>query len=357
MLVNHGGTEMGQGLHTKMLQVAATALGVPLRVGAARADAHRQGAEHVGHGGVVGRRPQRRRGEERLRADPRRGMAAGRRPACSASTSATCDSRAAGSPASGRRGPSVHVRRGGRRPRTTQRVQLSAAGFYRTEGLHWDTERMQGEPFKYFAYGAAATEVEVDGFTGAYRMLRVDILHDVGDSLSPIIDLGQVEGGFVQGVGWLTLEELRWDTERRPGSRPPAHPVGEHVQAAELLGDARGVQRAPVRARARRTARSTGRRPSASRRSCSRSACARRSARRSPRSARPAQRRARFAGDARGGVLGDPGRARRRGAPGGRRTGARPRAASRLTPTPERGADVDWVDARAAPARGAHARA
>jgi xanthine dehydrogenase large subunit len=98
-----------------------------------------------------------------------------------------------------------------------QRVQLSAAGFYRTAGLHWDTERMQGEPFKYFAYGVAATEVEVDGFTGASRMLRVDILHDVGDSLSPLIDLGQVEGAFVQGAGWLTLEELRWDETDGPG--------------------------------------------------------------------------------------------------------------------------------------------
>ncbi len=98
-----------------------------------------------------------------------------------------------------------------------QRVQLSASGFYRTEGLHWDSTVMQGSPFKYFAYGAAATEVEVDGFTGAYRTLRVDIVHDVGDSLSPLIDLGQIEGGFVQGAGWLTLEDLRWDTSDGPG--------------------------------------------------------------------------------------------------------------------------------------------
>jgi xanthine dehydrogenase large subunit len=97
-----------------------------------------------------------------------------------------------------------------------QRVQLWAAGFYRTEGLHWDSSRMQGEPFKYFAYGAAAAEVEVDGFTGAYRLRRADIVHDVGDSLSPLIDLGQIEGGFVQGVGWLTLEELRWDETDGP---------------------------------------------------------------------------------------------------------------------------------------------
>ena len=78
-----------------------------------------------------------------------------------------------------------------------QRVQLWAAGFYRTEGLHWDAERMQGEPFKYFAYGAAVAEVEVDGFTGAYRLRRADIVHDVGDSLSPLIDVGQIEAAIL----------------------------------------------------------------------------------------------------------------------------------------------------------------
>jgi xanthine dehydrogenase large subunit len=96
------------------------------------------------------------------------------------------------------------------------RVPLWAAGFYRTEGLHWNAERMEGEPFKYFAYGASVSEVEVDGFTGAYRLRRVDIVHDVGDSLSPLVDLGQVEGGFVQGAGWLTLEDLRWDESDGP---------------------------------------------------------------------------------------------------------------------------------------------
>src|SRR5699024_12206642 len=71
-------------------------------------------------------------------------------------------------------------------------------------------------PFKYFAHGASLTEVEVDGFTGAYQVLREDIVHDVGDSLSPLVDLGQIEGGFVQGAGWLTLEDLRWDTSDGP---------------------------------------------------------------------------------------------------------------------------------------------
>ncbi len=97
-----------------------------------------------------------------------------------------------------------------------QRVQLWAAGFYRTEGLHWDPNAMHGEPFKYFAYGVAASEVEVDGFSGAYTLRRVDIVHDVGDSLSPLIDIGQIEGGFVQGTGWLTLEDLRWDESDGP---------------------------------------------------------------------------------------------------------------------------------------------
>ncbi len=73
----------------------------------------------------------------------------------------------------------------------------------------------RGKPFHYFAYGAAVSEVEVDGFTGQYRLLRVDILHDVGDSLSPLVDRGQIEGGFVQGVGWLTTEELVWTRRRR----------------------------------------------------------------------------------------------------------------------------------------------
>ena len=97
-----------------------------------------------------------------------------------------------------------------------QRVQLFAAGYYRTEGLHWDSTVMRGSPFKYFAYGVAATEVEVDGFTGAYTTRRVDIVHDVGDSLSPLVDIGQIEGGFVQGAGWLTLEDLRWDESQGP---------------------------------------------------------------------------------------------------------------------------------------------
>ncbi|MFF2654571.1 xanthine dehydrogenase molybdopterin binding subunit [Streptomyces sp. NPDC058045] len=212
VLINHGGTEMGQGLHTKMLQVAATTLGIPLhkvRLAPTRTDkvpntsatAASSGADL--NGGAIKHACEQLR--ERLVQ-----VAAGRLGANAS------DVRIVGGVARALGGDQelawdelVHTA-------YFQRVQLSAAGYYRTEGLHWDAQTFQGTPFKYFAYGAAATEVEVDGFTGAYRIRRVDIVHDVGDSLSPLIDLGQVEGGFVQGAGWLTLEDLRWDTGDGP---------------------------------------------------------------------------------------------------------------------------------------------
>src|SRR6266850_243178 len=96
-----------------------------------------------------------------------------------------------------------------------QRIPLFAQGYYKTPEIHFDPVAGRGHPFYYFAYAAAVSEVEVDGFTGAHRLLRTDILEDVGDSVSPIVDRGQIEGGFVQGVGWLTLEELLWDDKGR----------------------------------------------------------------------------------------------------------------------------------------------
>ena len=107
-----------------------------------------------------------------------------------------------------------------------QRVPLFAQGYYRTPDIHFDPKTGRGKPFHYFAFGAAVSEVEVDGFTGDYRLLRTDILQDVGDSISPIVDRGQIEGGFIQGVGWLTIEELLWDDagpRRRPPARPPTN--------------------------------------------------------------------------------------------------------------------------------------
>jgi xanthine dehydrogenase large subunit len=96
-----------------------------------------------------------------------------------------------------------------------QRLPLFASGFYRTPEIHYDPRMLRGRPFYYFAYGAAVSEVEIDRFTGQHRLLRADLLEDAGDSLSPLIDRGQIEGGFVQGAGWLTVEELLWDCEGR----------------------------------------------------------------------------------------------------------------------------------------------
>ncbi|MEO7128046.1 MAG: molybdopterin cofactor-binding domain-containing protein, partial [Rhodoferax sp.] len=89
-------------------------------------------------------------------------------------------------------------------------IQLWSDGFYATPGLSWDKDKMFGHPFYYFAYGAAVSEVLVDTLTGEWKLLRADILHDVGQSLNPAVDIGQIEGGFIQGMGWLTTEELVW---------------------------------------------------------------------------------------------------------------------------------------------------
>jgi xanthine dehydrogenase large subunit len=102
------------------------------------------------------------------------------------------------------------------------RISLSATGFYRTPDIHWDREKRQGRPFFYFAYGAAASEVTIDTLTGEMRIDRVDILHDVGRSLNPAIDIGQIEGGFVQGAGWLTSEELVYDGKGRLLTHAPS---------------------------------------------------------------------------------------------------------------------------------------
>jgi len=102
------------------------------------------------------------------------------------------------------------------------RVSLSSTGFYRTPDLHWDPGKGKGRPFFYFAYGAACSEVIIDTLTGEMKVARVDILHDVGRSLNPAIDIGQIEGGFVQGMGWLTCEELVYDQAGRLLTHAPS---------------------------------------------------------------------------------------------------------------------------------------
>jgi xanthine dehydrogenase large subunit len=102
------------------------------------------------------------------------------------------------------------------------RVHLSAAGFYKTPKIHWDRAAGKGRPFYYYAYGASCSEVSIDTLTGEYRVERTDILHDVGRSLNPILDKGQVEGAFIQGMGWLTTEELWWDKAGRLRTHAPS---------------------------------------------------------------------------------------------------------------------------------------
>ena len=213
VLINHGGTEMGQGLHTKMLQVAATTLGVPLarvRLAPTRTDKVPNTSATAASSGADLNGAAIKNACEQIR--ERLEQVAGSKLGIGAHDVRFADGIVRGLTFDGESltwEEVVHAA-------YFQRVQLWAAGFYRTEGLHWDANAMRGEPFKYFAYGVAASEVEVDGFTGAYTLRRVDIVHDVGDSLSPLIDIGQIEGGFVQGAGWLTLEDLRWDESDGP---------------------------------------------------------------------------------------------------------------------------------------------
>jgi xanthine dehydrogenase large subunit len=204
ILVNHGGTEMGQGLNTKVAQVVAHELGVCFesvrvtatdtqKVANTSATAASTGADLNGKAAQDAARQIR----ERL---------------------AACAASRHGGEASQVRFANDKVEVNGRTlPFATvigeaylDRVQLWSDGFYATPGLSWDKDTMQGRPFFYFAYGAAVSEVLVDTLTGEWKLLRADILHDAGKSLNPAVDIGQVEGAFIQGMGWLTTEELVW---------------------------------------------------------------------------------------------------------------------------------------------------
>ncbi|MBX3638010.1 MAG: xanthine dehydrogenase molybdopterin binding subunit, partial [Rubrivivax sp.] len=204
VLVNHGGTEMGQGLNTKVAQVVAHELGIAM---------------------------------ERVRCSATDTAKVANTSATAASTGSDLNGRAAQDAARRIRdrlaafaaqrfgGDAADVvfergrvgTNGGWHPfehivaeAYLARVQLWSEGFYATPGLHWDKATLQGRPFFYFAYGAAISEVIVDTLTGETRVLAADLLHDVGRSLNPAIDIGQIEGAYVQGLGWLTSEELVW---------------------------------------------------------------------------------------------------------------------------------------------------
>jgi xanthine dehydrogenase large subunit len=214
--VNHGGTEMGQGLNTKVAQIVADELGVPFervrctaadtsKVPNASATAASSGTDLNGRAAQFAARTVR---------DNLAAFVSG------------LDSCGAGA-VSFRSGQVIT-------PKATRsfdqvvgmayanRIQLWSDGFYRTPKIHYDKTTLTGRPFYYFAYGAACTEVAIDTLTGESRVLAVDILHDVGTSLNPAIDIGQIEGGFVQGMGWLTTEQLVWNDKGYLATHAPS---------------------------------------------------------------------------------------------------------------------------------------
>ena len=212
--VNHGGTEMGQGLHTKILGVAMRELGLPAsairmmptstdKVPNTSATAASAGADL--NGAAV------RNACTTLRERMAPVAAKLLKVSAGAADIGFADGFVFSKSEPDARLPFAKVAV----QCYHERVSLSATGFYATPGIHWDWKTVSGRPFAYYACGAAVAEVEVDGYTGMSRVRRVDIVHDVGDSLNPGVDRGQIEGGFVQGMGWLTSEELKWDAAGR----------------------------------------------------------------------------------------------------------------------------------------------
>ena len=204
VLVNHGGTEMGQGLNTKVAQVVAHELGIGFervrvtatdtqKVANTSATAASTGSDLNGKAAQDAARQIR----ERLA-----GYAAAKWGGAPEDVRFANDLLEIGSV----RVPFAEVVL----EAYSNRLQLWSDGYYATPGLHWDREKLKGKPFFYFAYGAAVSEVLVDTLTGEHRVLRADVLHDVGQSLNPALDIGQIEGAFLQGMGWLTSEELVW---------------------------------------------------------------------------------------------------------------------------------------------------
>jgi xanthine dehydrogenase large subunit len=206
--VSHGGTEMGQGLYTKTQQIAADALGVPrsaIRMMPTRTDKVPNTSATAASAGADLNGAAVKNACEIIRG--RLAEVASRMLGAPPDEIVFEDGRVWATGKSAR----SHAFEDVVSAAYHDRVQLWSSGFYKTPGIHWDPKAGRGKPFHYFAWGAAATEVEVDGYTGMTTIRRVDIVHDVGDSLSPLIDLGQVEGAFAQGAGWLTQEELVWD--------------------------------------------------------------------------------------------------------------------------------------------------
>ncbi len=214
--LNHGGTEMGQGLHSKVAQVAADRFGCDLarvkvtatdtsKVPNTSATAASSGADL--NGMAV------REACDAIRARMAEALAAQHQADPASVVFADDRVRVAGAEYGFEAVAALAY---------AARVPLSSTGFYATPEIEWDRAAGRGRPFYYFAYGAACCEVVIDTLTGENRILRADILHDAGASLNPALDMGQVEGGFVQGAGWLTTEELVWDDRGRLRTHAPS---------------------------------------------------------------------------------------------------------------------------------------
>ncbi|HWF18157.1 MAG TPA: xanthine dehydrogenase molybdopterin binding subunit [Verrucomicrobiae bacterium] len=216
--VNHGGTEMGQGIHTNIRAIAAKELGVKnedVRVMPTSTDKVPNTSATAASAGTDLNGAAVKNACEILR-ERLRPVAAGCLKEKSARETSLENVLFVEGFVSDREHPEVRIPLAEIvRKAYFQRISLSATGYYRTPDIHWDRAKGRGKPFHYFAYGAAVTEVEVDGFTGMMQVLRTDILQDVGDSINAGVNRGQVEGGFVQGMGWLTTEELKWDDQGR----------------------------------------------------------------------------------------------------------------------------------------------
>jgi xanthine dehydrogenase molybdopterin binding subunit/xanthine dehydrogenase small subunit len=210
--VNHGGTEMGQGLHTKLLGIAMRELGIPrtsVRMMKTQTDKVPNTSATAASAGsdLNGQAVKAACEEIRMRLTPI-AQAMFAKAGAAPDAAVTFENGRVTSMHTASASFSEVVEAA-----YFAQVSLSATGFYRTPGIGYDKAKGEGKPFYYFAYGAAVSEVEVDGYSGMKRVRRVDILHDVGDSLNPGVDRGQIEGAFVQGMGWLTAEELKWDAK------------------------------------------------------------------------------------------------------------------------------------------------
>ena len=255
-LLNHGGTEMGQGLFTKVAQVVATELAIDVdrirvtasdtsKVPNASATAASSGADINGKAAQAAARTLR----ERLAAFAAEHFKVAPDQVAFANNAVTVGARTL---------PFAELVR----LAYFARVSLSATGFYKTPKIGYDRKTWSGNPFYYFCYGAAVSEVIVDTLTGENRLLRVDILHDVGRSLNPAIDMGQIEGGFIQGMGWHTMEHLWWNDKGKLMTHAPSTykiPVANdtppvfNVKIYESGVNAEGFD-SPVQSRGRATA-------------------------------------------------------------------------------------------------------